>query len=514
MQFLTDSLISRSSKRQKSAAISSTEAEYITLSGCCAQIIWMRSQLTDYGLGFNKIPIYYDNKSAIALCCNNVQYSRSKHIDIRYLFIKEHVENRVIELYIFKMEYQLADIFTKALGIMYNTRAQQKALDDESVAPANHALKLTLFYNAFEISANVPETYMQEFWVTVSRLHSSLRFKLNGKSHTVNVDNFRDMLKIYPKLPGRIFEEPPPKEAILSFLIELGHTGEIKFLSDVTKRIKTLAKGDKPIKMKQSATKSKALTVLSKVALSEADQIKLATKRSKKEFHSSHTSGSGDEVDIQSKVLDEQQQTICENVSGETESDNDGDDFVYPNLSTYNADDQEKEDEEEKENDDDEMSSDQKVHITLSTKLLVVQQQSSPVSSDLVSKFINPTPDTSIDSMLNLNVQYDIPVNVSVFVTTETPSSDTTIPQPPIPIIQPQQQTYDPTMTTPIPTTCLPEFPNFASLFGFKRRVSSLKSKLSELKQTNQFAKARSFIPGIVDNYLRSKIKDAVNVAL
>ncbi|GJR20071.1 retrovirus-related pol polyprotein from transposon TNT 1-94 [Tanacetum coccineum] len=47
----------------------------------------------DYGFGFNKIPMYRDNKSSIALCCNNVQHSRSKHIDIRFHFIKEHVEN-------------------------------------------------------------------------------------------------------------------------------------------------------------------------------------------------------------------------------------------------------------------------------------------------------------------------------------------------------------------------------------------------------------------------------------
>ncbi|GKC27090.1 retrovirus-related pol polyprotein from transposon TNT 1-94 [Tanacetum coccineum] len=109
-------LVSWSSKRQKSVAISSTKAEYIALSGCCAQVLWMRSQLTDYGLGFNKIPMYCDNKSAIALCCNNVQHSRSKHIDIRFHFIKEQVENGVVELYFVNTEYQLADIFTKALG--------------------------------------------------------------------------------------------------------------------------------------------------------------------------------------------------------------------------------------------------------------------------------------------------------------------------------------------------------------------------------------------------------------
>nr|GEW56327.1 hypothetical protein [Tanacetum cinerariifolium] len=63
-----------------------------------------------------KIPLYYDNKSAIALCCNNVQHSRSKHIDIRHHFIKEQVENGVVELYFVRIEYQLADIFTKPLA--------------------------------------------------------------------------------------------------------------------------------------------------------------------------------------------------------------------------------------------------------------------------------------------------------------------------------------------------------------------------------------------------------------
>ncbi|GJR16495.1 hypothetical protein Tco_0799147 [Tanacetum coccineum] len=102
-------------KKQKSTAISSTEAKYIALSGCCSQILWMRSQLTDYGFQFNKIPLYCDNKSVIYLCCNSVQHSRAKHIDIRYHFIKEQVENGIVELYFVRTEYQLADIFTKPL---------------------------------------------------------------------------------------------------------------------------------------------------------------------------------------------------------------------------------------------------------------------------------------------------------------------------------------------------------------------------------------------------------------
>ncbi|GJY80381.1 hypothetical protein Tco_0493132, partial [Tanacetum coccineum] len=69
----------------------------------------------DSGLKFNKIPLYCDNKSAIALYCNNVQHLISKHIDVRYHFIKEQVENGVVELYFVRTEYQLADIFTKAL---------------------------------------------------------------------------------------------------------------------------------------------------------------------------------------------------------------------------------------------------------------------------------------------------------------------------------------------------------------------------------------------------------------
>ncbi|GJU10941.1 hypothetical protein Tco_1133337 [Tanacetum coccineum] len=114
-QFLGDKLVSWSSKKQKCTAISSIEAEYIALPGCCAQILWMRSQLIDYGFQFNNIPLYCDNKSVIALCYNNFQHSRAKHIDVRYHFIEEQVKNGMVELYFIRNEYQLADIFTKPL---------------------------------------------------------------------------------------------------------------------------------------------------------------------------------------------------------------------------------------------------------------------------------------------------------------------------------------------------------------------------------------------------------------
>nr|GEY21814.1 ribonuclease H-like domain-containing protein [Tanacetum cinerariifolium] len=95
--------------------MSTSDAEYVSLSACCAQVIWMRTQLLDYGYKYNRILMYCDFKSTIANSCNQLQHSKTKHIDIQYHFIKEHVEKGTVELYFFDTEYQLADLFTKAL---------------------------------------------------------------------------------------------------------------------------------------------------------------------------------------------------------------------------------------------------------------------------------------------------------------------------------------------------------------------------------------------------------------
>nr|GEY63587.1 uncharacterized mitochondrial protein AtMg00810-like [Tanacetum cinerariifolium] len=91
-QFLGEKLVSWSSKKQDCTALSTAEAEYVSLSACCAQVLWMQTQLTDYGFIFKTILIYCDSKLAIAMSCNPVQHSRTKHIAVRYHFIKEHVE--------------------------------------------------------------------------------------------------------------------------------------------------------------------------------------------------------------------------------------------------------------------------------------------------------------------------------------------------------------------------------------------------------------------------------------
>nr|GEZ83607.1 retrovirus-related Pol polyprotein from transposon TNT 1-94 [Tanacetum cinerariifolium] len=383
--FLGERLISWSSKRPNSTAISSTEAEYIALSGCCAQILWMRSQISNYGLGFNKIPMYCDNKSAIALCCNNVQHSWSKHIDIRYYFIKEQVENGVIELNFVNTEYQLADLFTKALGrdrieflttklgmrncnpvfILKASIPSKRKLDlttginflgygllndhtktcsvgtdldsslrtdlvssigtdlDSSLrtdlvssirTDLDSSLRTDLVSSIGTVldsslrtnldwsigtdldcslrtdlvssigtvldsslrtnldwsigtdldcslrtdleqfrwtmettieqqvaldealvpaQKDVPKIYMQEFWTTVIVHHHSIRFKMNNKKHIINLETFRDMLHVCPRVPGQSFDELPFEADILEFLRFLRHSDEIRHLTDV-----------------------------------------------------------------------------------------------------------------------------------------------------------------------------------------------------------------------------------------------------------------------------------------
>ncbi|GJR65024.1 hypothetical protein Tco_0011089 [Tanacetum coccineum] len=144
------------------------------------------------------------------------------------------------------------------------------------------ALKLTPFYNAFEVSADVPKIYMQEFWATITKHHFSLRFKMNRKSHTVNVDNIRDMLKICPKLLCQKFEDPPFEEEILSFIRDLRHTGEIKIGCG-------------------------------------------------REYDEQDDDNQDDDDQEHDGQEDEEQG----DVNNQTDSDNDGDDFVHPKLSTH-----------------------------------------------------------------------------------------------------------------------------------------------------------------------------------
>ncbi|GJW49427.1 retrovirus-related pol polyprotein from transposon TNT 1-94 [Tanacetum coccineum] len=190
-------------------------------------------------LGDRLIPLYYDNTSAIALCCNNVQHSRSKHIDIRHYFIKEQVENGVVELYFVRTEYKLTDIFTKPLarerleflikklGMQIMSLETLKKLADEEneitkrvkISSTNVRLETTVpqkeetfqvvidlvknssCFKAFTIYADVLEIFMQQFWM---------------------------ILDICPRVEGVNFSDAPDDDTTLAFLIKLGYKEAIK----------------------------------------------------------------------------------------------------------------------------------------------------------------------------------------------------------------------------------------------------------------------------------------------
>ncbi|GJV47153.1 hypothetical protein Tco_1437365 [Tanacetum coccineum] len=198
-------------------------------------------------------------------------------------------------------------------------KAQQIKLDNALVAPENRRVigKCNMRINP-GMKLKEP-TY--QFWATVTKHKASYRFKIDNKKYSVNVEVFIDILNICPRIPGKEFDEPPSEEEALSFIRELGHSREIKYITDVivdhlhqqwrtfasiinkclcgkkksTKAKKVTATKPKPSKKKApvKADKGKGFNVVSEVALSEAAQLKEATKQSKKDFHISQASGSG-----------------------------------------------------------------------------------------------------------------------------------------------------------------------------------------------------------------------------
>ena len=111
----SDLLVSWASKKQKSVALSTAEAEYIAADHCCAQLLWMRQTLRDFGHNLSKVPLLCDNESAILMADNPVEHNRTKHIDIRLHFLRDHQQKGDIDVYHNSTENQLADIFTKPL---------------------------------------------------------------------------------------------------------------------------------------------------------------------------------------------------------------------------------------------------------------------------------------------------------------------------------------------------------------------------------------------------------------
>ena len=92
------------------------EAEYIAAGLGCAQVLWMKQTLSDFVLTYSHVPIKFDNTSSISISKNPVQHSRTKHIEIRHHFLRDHAQKGAIILDFVRTEDQLADIFTKPLN--------------------------------------------------------------------------------------------------------------------------------------------------------------------------------------------------------------------------------------------------------------------------------------------------------------------------------------------------------------------------------------------------------------
>jgi hypothetical protein len=127
--------VSWSSKKQTSVALSTAEAEYVAADQCCAQLLWMRQTLRDFGYNLSNVPLLCDNESAIHLADNPVEHNRTKHIDIQHHFLRDHQQRGDIDIYHISTENQLADIFTKPLyeKRFYKLRSDLNVLDSRNL---------------------------------------------------------------------------------------------------------------------------------------------------------------------------------------------------------------------------------------------------------------------------------------------------------------------------------------------------------------------------------------------
>jgi hypothetical protein len=125
--FLGSSLVSWSSRKQSSVAQSTTEAEYVAGASCCSQLLWITYTMSDFGEEYTHVPLQCDSTSAISVAKNLVLHSKTKHIKVRYHFLRDNVEKWKITLIHVPTHDQLADIFTKPLDQATFTRLRGRA---------------------------------------------------------------------------------------------------------------------------------------------------------------------------------------------------------------------------------------------------------------------------------------------------------------------------------------------------------------------------------------------------
>nr|GEX13160.1 hypothetical protein [Tanacetum cinerariifolium] len=246
VQFLEERLISWSSKRQKSATISSTKAEYIALSGC-AQILWMRSQLSDYGLGFNKIPMYglFNDHTKLKFEKDHMCSACAMGKSTKKSHKPKSEDTNQEKLYLLHMDLcgpmRVESVNGKKYILVivddYSRFTWVKFLRSKDETP----MFIIRYLKIIQVRLNVPvrrirtdngtefvnqtlrDYYEEEFWATAYVHQYSIRFKMDSKKNIVDLEAFKEMFHISPRVPGLSFDELPFEEEILDFLRFLGH---------------------------------------------------------------------------------------------------------------------------------------------------------------------------------------------------------------------------------------------------------------------------------------------------
>ncbi|GJR09058.1 hypothetical protein Tco_0791710 [Tanacetum coccineum] len=469
------------------------------------------------------------------------------------------------------------------------TGAEQIALDDALVAPANRlkigksnlrlssdlkskeatlqvvydVLKLTPFYKAFQITADVLEIYMQDGEikvitdVNVNKLHQPWRSFAAGMYHKKNVDyayllwedfvyqvenkNVKKSNEMYyPRFTKVIVnffmtkdQSIPRRNSVNWHYARDDHmfttikvvsrhedtqlygailpnelTNEDIRNSESYKEYYAIASGAEPPKTKASVKKKQVGSDKTKTPpTTKGKRLKTSAKAAKlaKKKQPAKTILVLQIILISLLVfilLDDQ-----DDDNEQTESDNDDDDIVHPKLSTFDEEQRKDKDYKEEVWSDDEASDEETQGVNVEEEELDKEEtnEEDKVNSRVLCviwpSFLtcsNPSPDTGIDSIFNLNTTSTSLVDVSITTIAETPLSfATTLPPPPTPLITHLQQTPVPTPET-VPSSSIQDLPNFGSLFGFDHRLKTLENDFLEFKKTNQFAAAVSSIPGML----------------
>nr|GFA01163.1 uncharacterized mitochondrial protein AtMg00810-like [Tanacetum cinerariifolium] len=185
IQFLGgDKLVRRSTKKQDCTSMSLAEAEYVSLSVCCAQVVWFRTQLTDYVFYFDKIPMYCDSKAAIAISCNPVQHSCTKHIDVRYHFIKE--KSRAYRVF-----NKRTRVIVETIHVNFD-ELPQMASDHVSFDPVPQCQRMALEYDSLSPGPQCQENVSHAAGIVTTSNELDLLFSpmfdelLNGSTQVVS----------------------------------------------------------------------------------------------------------------------------------------------------------------------------------------------------------------------------------------------------------------------------------------------------------------------------------------